>query len=240
MNNIVYAGKYARQADYKSRYFEIIVPYKSGRIHFNGTDKEFAAGNIIAVPPLKEYSIPLEADGLHVLLEQAFLPVKEITVFCDDKQSGVRHAVLQAEEYLNGGMPKKDMVLSALGNLIASYVTAYCTKAEFSPVVELVRTDIAGNISNPTYALDDYIKKLPLNYDYVRKLFKKEVGVTPHEFLVAQRMELAASILSGGISNKYSNYSVSQVAEACGFSEPLYFSRVFKKYYGVSPTEFKK
>ena len=81
---------------------------------------------------------------------------------------------------------------------------------------------------------------MPLNYDYVRKLFKKETGVTPHEYLVNSRMDLAKNIILSGISNQYSNYTVSQIAEMCGFAEPLYFSRVFKKRFGVSPSEYGK
>jgi AraC-like DNA-binding protein len=41
------------------------------------------------------------------------------------------------------------------------------------------------------------------------------------------------------MSNRYSEYTVSQIAEACGYSDPLYFSRVFKKYFGVAPSEYK-
>ena len=40
--------------------------------------------------------------------------------------------------------------------------------------------------------------------------------------------------------NQYSNYSVSQIAEACGYPEPLYFTRVFTAYYGKPPSEFMK
>ncbi len=43
-----------------------------------------------------------------------------------------------------------------------------------------------------------------------------------------------------GVTNRYSHYSVTQIAEACGFAEPLYFSRVFKKYYGVAPSYYLK
>ncbi|MBD5585591.1 MAG: helix-turn-helix transcriptional regulator [Clostridia bacterium] len=240
MNSIVCAGKYSPNEDYKNRNFEIIIPDKSGTVSFGGLELKFNGGDVIAVPPFTRYFIPSDCGGLHAELEQAFLPVKEVTVFADDANGGVRHTILQAEEYLKSGMTKRDIILSALGNLLAGYVTAYCVKTEFSPVVELVRSDIGKNISNSSYALDNFIKKLPLNYDYVRKLFKKEVGATPHEYLTAQRMELAVSLLTGGASNKYSDYSVSQIAEACGFSEPLYFSRVFKKYYGVSPSEYKK
>ena len=130
--------------------------------------------------------------------------------------------------------------MQALGNLLVNLVSFYADKKKYSPVVELVREDIAKNLSNPLYALEDYLKKLPLSYDYVRKLFQKETGATPRTYLENARMELAASILSSGVTNKYSNYSVSQVAEACGYLEPLYFSRVFKKHFGVSPSEYKR
>ena len=81
---------------------------------------------------------------------------------------------------------------------------------------------------------------MPLNSDYVRKLFKKETGLTPHAYLLKERMELASSLISGNITNRYSNYTVSQIAESCGFAEPLYFSRVFKKYFGTPPSEYLK
>ena len=84
------------------------------------------------------------------------------------------------------------------------------------------------------------MKKFPLNYDYLRRLFKKEVGVSPREYLLNGRMELARGIILGGLSIRYSDYTVSQLAEACGFADPLYFSRVFKKYFGVSPSEYGK
>ena len=93
-------------------------------------------------------------------------------------------------------------------------------------------------MSDSSFRLDDAIKTLPLNYDYVRKLFKSETGVTPREYLLNERMKLARELILSGVTNRYSEYTVSQIAEACGFSEPLYFSRVFKKFYGVPPTEY--
>lgn len=240
MNTVVYAGNYGCKSDYKNKYFEIILPDCGGKIFADEAELTFNSGDLIAIPPYSGYYFSDNILGLHVLLERAFIPLKNAEVFSDDANGGVRHAAKQAAEYFESSLPKKQNVLTALGSLLAAYVSAFCVKEEFSPAVALVRADIEKNISNAGYALDGFIKKLPLNYDYVRKLFKKEVGATPHEYLLSQRMELAAKILSGGIKNKYSNYSVSQAAEACGFAEPLYFSRVFKKYYGVSPSEYKE
>lgn len=105
--------------------------------------------------------------------------------------------------------------------------------------MEIVRAEIAKGVSDCSFSLQDTLKKLPLNYDYIRKLFKKETGATPYEYLLKERMTLAQQLLTSGATNKFSEYSVSQIAEACGYSEPLYFSRVFKQYFGVSPTEYK-
>ena len=103
-----------------------------------------------------------------------------------------------------------------------------------------VKAEIDKYLTDCSFCLDDAIKKMPLNSDYVRKLFKKETGLTPHAYLLKERMELASSLISGNITNRYSNYTVSQIAESCGFAEPLYFSRVFKKYFGTPPSEYSK
>ena len=179
------------------------------------------------------------ASGVRVTLDKALLPFKEVVEIPDDKWGGISHAAAQAAYYFNSDMPKRELILSALGELIVGYCAAFAESENFSPVVKTVRADIERGISDCTYSLEDSLKRLPLNYDYVRKLFKKETGATPHEYLLHERMKLAQGLILGGMSNRYSEYTVSQIAEACGYSDPLYFSRVFKKYFGVAPSEYK-
>lgn len=225
MNKIIFAGK-ARDAGAArtGASFTVIV----------GSDA------VTVIPPAVKTEFSPADESLCVLIERALLPFKEVTVVQDDKNGGILHAARQSEAYLHGSTAKKETVLSALGGLIVSYLTAFASDDGFSPITRQILTDIEKNLSNAMFFLEDYLKTLPLNYDYVRKLFKKEVGATPHEYLIRQRMELAAGLLKSGISNRYSSYSVSQVAEACGFADPLYFSKVFKKYYGVAPASYVK
>lgn len=232
MNRITFEGK--------KNCFEIIIPTADGEIILSHSRVNFNAGQIIVIPPQIKYSLECAENAPSFYIEQAVLPFKDVTVINDDKNGGIFHAAKQAEEYFYGDLKKKDLILSALGALLVSYITAFADGGDFSPVTKLVIEDITKNLSDMTYSLEDFLKKLPLNYDYVRKLFKKETGETPHGYLLRRRMELAASLFKSGISNRYSAYSVAQVAEACGFSEPLYFSRVFKKYYGVAPSEYLK
>ena len=235
MNGIAYAGAHQKYSGARpDRHFNIIVA--TGNCNLSGV--ELSDGDIAVVPPLCKYDIKGEA--ILLCLDQALLPFKEVRVLRDDKAGGIAHAARQAEEYFKAENPTRDNLLAALGGLIVAYVTAFAGGGNLSPVVETVRDEIKKNISMPSFSLEDSIKKLPLNYDYVRKLFKKEMGVTPHEYLTDCRMQFARELISSGIGNRYSNYSVGQIAEACGFSEPLYFSRVFKKYYGFSPSEAVK
>ena len=213
--------------------FEIIIADAACEIVCGGEKICLSAGETAVIPPLTRRAV--KGKGLRVTLEQALLPVRSIKRLTGDDAAGVMQAAKKAFTYVGA----KDCagILEALGGLMAAYIN-HCCGGEFSPVVQAVRDDADKNLSDPTYSLEDFMHKLPLNYDYVRKLFKKETGLTPREYLLFRRMELARGLIGSRISNQYSNWTVSQIAEACGFSEPLYFSRVFKKYYGKSPSAF--
>lgn len=72
--------------------------------------------------------------------------------------------------------------------------------------------------------------------NYLSKLFLKETGYKFSTFLTIQRMERAAQLL-----REERDITVYEVAERTGFgNNPQYFSTVFKKYFGKSPSEMKE
>lgn len=228
MNRIVYAGQCNKIADSENlnsaKYLKVFCENtKSGKVYAR-SDFEMPADN-----------------ALCVVLERATAPYGITFELCEPESTFVRQAAQQAAHYFESEKPKKELALCALGELICAYINLAQTDGnKLSPVVVSVRENADKNLTDTAYSQEDFLKKLPLNYDYVRKLFKKETGETPHEYLLRRKMELAANLLSGAFTNKYSNYSVSQVAEACGFADALYFSRVFKKYFGTSPSDYAK
>lgn len=236
MNNIVYAGRTSTgdqtTADgmITNKALKIFVPDSGGGVHWKA----------VIIPPMAPHKFSdVLCGGITVLIEQPLCPLKEVT-FADDCDNGcIRQAAEQAVYFYNGDGEGREAVLAALGNLLISYILTFCPRT-YSPAVRALREDIDQRFADGTFSTDAAIRKLPLNYDYVRKLFKKETGVTPHEYLTKVRMQRAKDILLSGVTNRYSNYSVTQIAEACGFADPLYFSRVFKKYYGVAPSHYLK
>ena len=66
------------------------------------------------------------------------------------------------------------------------------------------------------------------------RLFEQAVSVTPMEYLKKLRLQKAASMLLTTTD------SITQVAFACGFNDSNYFSSLYHKEFGVSPSQFKK
>ena len=100
-----------------------------------------------------------------------------------------------------------------------------------SGAVQRIEDDILQHYPDCAYDLNAYLGTLPFNTEYLKKLFKKETGLTPLQYLTEKRLESAASSLA----SYWGRGNVSETARLCGFSDPLYFSRLFKRKYGVSP-----
>lgn len=71
-----------------------------------------------------------------------------------------------------------------------------------------------------------------LSYSYFKSLFVKTYGMPPSKYVLSMKIKYAKELL---VTNRY---SVTTVAEMCGFSNIYYFSRVFKEITGISPSKF--
>jgi AraC-like DNA-binding protein len=69
--------------------------------------------------------------------------------------------------------------------------------------------------------------------DYACRLFRRDLGLSPWEYLNRYRVHRARQLLAG------SNESIKEVAAHVGFSDQAYFCRVFRKLAGCSPHEFR-
>ena len=64
--------------------------------------------------------------------------------------------------------------------------------------------------------------------------FKRYTGLSPNAFRIKSRLDISCSML---LSTKM---SIGEISSFVGFSDPLYFSRLFKKHLGLSPVEYRK
>lgn len=82
--------------------------------------------------------------------------------------------------------------------------------------------------------IDDIAQAVFLSPCYLSRIFKQSLGCTLMEYVTQVRVEQAKVML------KNPQYNVMQVAVECGFEDPGYFTRVFKKVEGIAPSRFKQ
>ena len=70
---------------------------------------------------------------------------------------------------------------------------------------------------------------------YITKLFRAHRGVSPLQYLTRVRLDKAKEIIRGE-----PRLMLKEIAQMVGYSDPLYFSRVFRKEVGVWPSEYKQ
>lgn len=85
-----------------------------------------------------------------------------------------------------------------------------------------------------TILLEDLAQLTHLSRFYISHSFKREMGVTPMEYLTDIRIEESKALLAT------TNYSMLQIATIVGFSNQAYFSKQFKKKTGFTPNEYRK
>ena len=87
---------------------------------------------------------------------------------------------------------------------------------------------------NEQINIDDYAASRHMSTCWFIRSFRQIVKVTPMQYILSLRMANAQSLLES------TEYNISEIAEAVGYDNPLYFSRLFHKHIGVSPSEYRK
>ncbi len=87
---------------------------------------------------------------------------------------------------------------------------------------------------NTAISIEDYAASRGMSASWFIRSFKEFTGSTPMQYILAIRMMNAQNLL------ETTEYNVTEIGNIVGYDNPLYFSRLFKKQNGVSPSEFRK
>ena len=98
--------------------------------------------------------------------------------------------------------------------------------------------DLAAQYFNDHYHLDiqieDYAASRGMSVSWFIRSFKQYTHTTPMQYLVSRRITNAQMLL------ETTNYNITEIGQLVGYDNPLYFSRIFRKQKGMSPSEYRK
>lgn len=101
-------------------------------------------------------------------------------------------------------------------------------KYKLKQALEYMNVHLNENMSLATIA-----DELEISQYYFCRLFKQSTGMTPHAYLIQQRVERSKQLL------KHRDLTINEIAIACGFANPSHFAKHFRNHTGISPKEFR-
>ena len=110
-------------------------------------------------------------------------------------------------------------------------------KKNYAPTSRTIRIKPALDLIHNSFLRENFSAKAladacGISESYFQKSFQKVYGVSPRKYIIQLKINHACDLLL------FNRYTVTQIAEMCNFSDVYFFSRQFKEYMGITPTQF--
>ena len=168
------------------------------------------------------------------------LKVLEFSLRAESKayeSGGMTYNVSSRHDYLPTVMGLNDMdsLWEWFRDRITNSVTHISNKntETSNEVVEAAKKYIESNY-NKNITLEDVSMRVNISAYYLSRIFKESTGENFIDYLTNLRIERAKELIST------TQYSMKEICNMCGYSDPNYFSKSFKKNVGVTPTEYRE
>ena len=249
VGSLTATAPHTSKRDKLSSYLCFVVKEGTGELIYEGQTHSLKAGDVVFVDCKKPYSHST-GSSLWTLQWCHFYGPSMAAIYSKYCQRGGRavihcadseaFSILISELYTiaSGQDYIRDMRINEKLNALLTLLMESSWQGE-------ARSDLSkkmdiGNIR--AYLDQHYIEKITLEVlsetffvdkFYLARLFKEQYGLTVISYLQQVRVTNAKKLL------RFTNMSIEEIGLQCGFSELSYFSRVFKKLEGVSPSEFR-
>ena len=136
---------------------------------------------------------------------------------------------LQAANIIHTKQVQREKIANTLGGDVESASLSKFDKEFISKLNDLIEK----NIDNDTFSIADITKTLFISRSLLHVKMKNLLNISTGDYISKKRLAKACELLGEG-------YNVSETAWKTGFSDPNYFSKCFKKEFGIRPTDFQR
>lgn len=241
----LHSGKDKRFSNRYPYYLLHYVVKGKGEIEINGVKKSYRANDIFVLPPDETitYSVSAKSQWEYYWINFNGLTAQKTlsAIFGNDYyvKSDSSFKTLFAKA-MNAKKSKRSQVYTVLGCLFEIFakiaeITSLTETASTAglPSFDKIFDYINKNLYSKDLKAETVAKAFFVNPCYFSVLFKKNLNVSFKEYLNYERIKKATELLDD------TDLLIKEIADAVGFSDALYFGKVFKKYRLVSPQEYR-
>lgn len=178
--------------------------------------------------PRRQYCEMALMDAVSVMIE--FLDENSIGLSSMFRDGSDALAAVQSMESLPQMQAWLEKIVSQIFQRIRGNVSSRTRM-----IVQKAKAYIEGNHRDASLSLDKIADHISVTPSYISGVFKKQLGVSIISYLTDFRIRKAMELM-----DKDPLLSVGEVAEAVGYADAFYFSRVFRKQAGISPSAYSR
>ena len=127
---------------------------------------------------------------------------------------------------------RENFLAATLINMLLSRLQTYHSE-NYPPWVQKLITEL-NDKNNFVKPINELLCDINYNHCYISRTFTKHVGMTISEYFINAKIFYSVKLL------RFTQMSITEVAISSGFTTITYYNRVFKKQFGVSPSEYRK
>ena len=225
----------------------------SGKAHFyiKGQDVTVTAGNMVLYQPKQEmhyeyfgkdnpevYWVHFTGSQVRSILKSHQIPLDENVFYAGNSPTYgylFKEMILELQTCKVGYESLLSMYLEQI------FVLVQRTRLETPPTVSPHLQEEMGIAKryfqdhyNEDINIEAYALSRNMSVSYFQKKFKEVTSTSPMQYILGIRISNAVSLLES------TDYNVAEISAIIGYDNPLYFSRIFKKQKGVSPSDYRK
>ena len=229
---------------HKNRPTHGLVVYLQGESVFafdDGNSYEVKAGQVIYLPKFSNYTSSDSEDAVCIAVNfymadsEKTYPVALLNQKYGEKYIKKFNKILnvwneQTNGYQNGCL---SILYDIIFNMQQDTKSEYVSSRQ-AQIVEKAVYVINLNIRDEELTIEKVAKEMNITPEYLRVLFNSIKHMSPKEYVLTKRMELAKKYV------EFQDIKLNRIPELCGFKDYAYFSRRFKRHFGVSPLSYLK
>lgn len=198
----------------------------------------FKTGTLCIIPPYVSHSEHSEEEYTNFHLTANYeKPISTSCIILQDSFDQFLHLFTNINRIYHERGHNYPALLNSYLDVLSNTVISLMNATPKNEIVEQIEHAILDHLSDTDFRIKQVLDSLPYSNEYARQSFVKATGVTPQQYLIEKRINLAKQILRTKNSN---GLTIKVIADYCGFSDSLYFSRIFKQHVGLSPKDFSQ